>query len=224
MSDLSKSIDIFLNLDDRSGKPLRSSINSSSRPQALILYAGNRVPVRIFPRLDTGIQNSPTRTTRLDTESLVFAAKSFKRNSKLYFLCANFSEANTQTDNTGDWYYHAILDLSGSEIMAVVNSLSPNESKFDVVCDIELRNVVNSQRLTYQFGASIYRQVIRGDETFPEPPMPPAATFRIQGGEIQMINKATGDFHAFWADQQKDTDGNLIGFPFLVIDPKPALS
>lgn len=83
--------------------------------------------------------------------------------STLLFFEDTFAEAGSGDDI----YYGATLDLNTTELAAAL--LASNS--VDVTIDVEVQNSDNSERMTFQFGATIYRQSY-SNEADPTPGTP----------------------------------------------------
>jgi hypothetical protein len=176
----SRVINLYLNLDAQAGNPLVTSllnIQSRATPQ---FVQGDTATLRIWPATETGNATSPLLTSQLVAgTNIAFAGKSSSALSALtlLFSALSWTAHNTEIDNSGNWYYEAELNLNTSELDTAITALSGTATGLAVKCDIELQNADNSQRLTYQFDATVLRQVYDGEAS----PTPGTPTYPLPG-------------------------------------------
>jgi hypothetical protein len=166
-----KDIALYLNTSTTAGSPLiASKVNPTPAPIPEWI-AGDARGVRFWLRELTGNQAEPLQGVRLEpgTWAVVLAGKALSglAGSTLLYSATEFAEV----EDGADYYYQSALNLNTDELVAAMGALG-SANVLQTICDLEVQNLENTQRFTFQFQVNIRRQAYAG-EGDPTPAAPP---------------------------------------------------
>lgn len=154
--------DFYIDINSAGGTAtLLDGVSSSPKGDAEEFVQGDVFACRLFfrlPNTDTSVDAG--EVTLPAGSTIVVAAKKVGGlgASSTLFSCTSFVETDGGADE--DDYYLGTVDLSGANLQAALDS----EESIAVKVDIEVRNAANTERLSFQFDATILKQAYKGDE------------------------------------------------------------
>jgi hypothetical protein len=202
MAAWTKRIALYIDVDSAGSSPLLSGKSSSRLSSKPVFIQGDTVRLELwFRSLSTSPLNASTVVEIPAGSALAVAAK---ESTDLDAKTVLFSASGFAQDGSGDdLCYYAALNLNTQEIDALFDE--ETGSLLDIKVDVELQNADNSDRLTFQFDASLKQQVYDG-EPATTPGTPPyynaaevEARFVPQAGDNAWSRwHDNGDGHRWW--------------------------
>jgi hypothetical protein len=166
-----RALNLYVDVNKPGGAfPLLEAKTSSPAGDISMIF-GDVFPLHIYFRAPGVVGASSTAEQLPSGSGLVVAAK--KKDTPagdVLFLAGSFIE----TDSGDDLHYVGDLDLNTLPLETAIGSAS----SIQVDVDIEVQFDGNTQRQTFRFGATIYRQMYDGESA---PAVPAANWPRLEG-------------------------------------------
>ncbi|BET67199.1 hypothetical protein ASA1KI_21170 [Opitutales bacterium ASA1] len=184
-----RAIDLYLNTRLTPGQVLLRAKNDPTAASPPLWISGDTLKCRLWfltPATTTGV--APAVESVPAGSVIRFAGKVDPDDEDLLFLVETFAE----TGEDAGLHYLGTLDLNTTEIEA---ALAGATDRLEILCDVEVRNADNSERITFQFPAVLTQQAYSGDESSPTPATPayPAAgDIALAAGTLGFLGAVTG--------------------------------
>lgn len=180
-----RSLTIYLDTGNQTGALLKPNGDGTgfSTDSTLELIAGDKYALRISFR-------DETKALKLSLPSgfdVQFVGRA-SASGDILFLADSFSE---DTSDTNEYFYAATLDLGTAEISDAFAALSGTD-QLEVVVQVECRDSGNTERITLQFSAILFRDYY----TSGAPSGSPAAQAGVFSGVLKVKSLETGNWHA----------------------------
>jgi len=177
MSVWTKRIALYVDVDSAGGAPLLSGKSSTRLSSKPTFIQGDKVRLELwFRSLASSPLNASTVAELVAGSKMAVAAK---QSGELDSDKVLFSAFDFALDGTGDDIcYYADLDLNTQEIDDVFTE--EDEATADIKVDIEVQNSDNTDRLTFQFDATLKQQVYDN-----EPPTTPGTPPNYSAAECE---------------------------------------
>jgi hypothetical protein len=201
--------ELFLNRNPlAAASPILSSKDVARKGNAPLATAGDTVTYR-FWFTDIAPGNTFGENQRLTNSNAILGARQAPGGTdNPYVLTGSLTEGG---DGVDGWYYDVELDFANDDLLDLFGDTT---QKVELIVDIEVQNLDNTQRQTVQFPMSVRRQMITGVLP-PSGPALPAFPGVLINNTVFGVNAIGG-----WVQRTKaelytflgiSTDGTLAG-------------
>jgi hypothetical protein len=216
MTTWNRTADFYVDVDAGGNPPLLDGKTSTKLNLAPCFIQADKFPLRLFFRKKAATTGGASAAVQHDpSDNIVFACKKTAdlTGTVLLFSVTGF----TLEGEEDDICYQAVLDL---DTPAMRTAMASQTTPLAVRIDIEVQNADNTERATFQFDATIRKQVYNG-EAVPSPSAPlypapnqlmlkhadGASIIFSEGKHAYLYCAETGLFHPLTA---KLVDGHVV--------------
>lgn len=176
---MSFKIALYIDIDAGGGVAcLLDGLSSSPANNLPVFCQGDAIPLQLYFRekASSTLNDSTSVTLPADSVLHIAAKKVDSLDSASYLF--NASSFTAQTDALGTFYGSSLL-LNTTEIQSLFAVLTSNEAS--ILVDIEVQNADNTERITFQFSATLKQEVFN---TVDIPATPDTPNYRISNGNL----------------------------------------
>ncbi len=195
MNSWDRTLDITINTSSLRGSPLVRNPSDATPVEVIEIIARDTFPLRLLFVQSTGNLGSSLQGVRIEEgATIVLGAKALNNlgGESLLFFAEDFIEGG---DEETGFHYTSILNTNTETVATLINALSGNNRSIQIIVDIEIRNIDNSERTTLQFLGLLKADALRGTEGVPsdsDPPYPAPSSLALLSQTYGDLRITTG--------------------------------
>lgn len=177
---MSFKIALYIDVDAGGGAEcLLDGLSSSPASNPPVFCQGDAIPLQLYFREKANSAMNDSTSIALPENSVLILAAKKKGSLDVAGYLFSVTDFIKQTVDS-EIYYSSTLLLNNAAITTLFEGLSTNFA--EIVIDIEVQNADNTERITFQFAATLKQEVYNTTDVISSPVV---ADYRIRSGKIQ---------------------------------------